>query len=176
MRLKFLVVFMATLLLTVVVPDKPTSRFTQDQRVTAIVFSDACEMSNYICKGIPVPMLRRSASLGEVTVRGAYWNGSNVIWLDEPLRGTQLWLTTLHEIIHYLQHKNTASRYEPDSLLRCVLEREAWTLVEQYIGVLHAPQTYRRSLEDWRTLYGCHDRRERVNKKLMHDVVEREET
>ena len=169
MRLKFLIALMAALLLAAVMPYEPASRFTQDQRIAAIVFSDACEMSNYICEGIPVPMMRRSPSFGDMGVRGAYWNDSYVIWLDGPVRGTQLWLTTLHEIMHYLQYVNTVGTDTPDKLLLCVQEREAWHLVEQYIDILHAPATYRRSLEEWRRLYGCHASKKPGNKKLMHN-------
>ncbi len=173
MRLKFLIAFMATLLLAIVVPEEPASRFTQDQRIAAIVFSDACKISNYVCDSLTPPMVRRSASLGDGRARGAYWNGSTVIWLDEPVRGTQVWLTLFHETVHYIQYYNTVSTDGHDLLLRCIKEREAWTLTEQYIDVLHAPQTYRRSLEEWRRLYGCHDRRAPADKRLMHDANRR---
>jgi hypothetical protein len=152
-RLRFVVPFIAALLLTGY--GEVASKWEQDQRIARLTWKAACELSRYSCKRLDVPTVRRSGMLGDIRARGAYWGGSPIIWLDWPLKGTQMWLTTFHEQIHYLQWHNRAYDGNSSRLLDCVIEREAWRLTNEYVDYLKAPQTFKRSLEDWKRLYDC---------------------
>ena len=129
--------------------------WADDQRIVKITFKAACDLSNYKCN-FPLPTLRRSPILGDQNIRGMYTCDAPILWVDPSLNGTQLWLTTFHENVHYIQCMNgTIKPGYGSTMSRCVAEREAWSLVNIYVDELRAPQRYKRSLETWLSLYNC---------------------
>lgn len=132
---------------------EPTTQFTADQRIAAIVYSSACRMTNYECSG-DVPMLRRSPELFHNGIRGMFWS-EGVYWVANEMTGTQLWLTAFHETVHVLQNRNGILEYDDDDLLDCMVEREALDFTNAYVDVLNAPQSFKRTVETWRELYDC---------------------
>jgi len=152
-RTRFILAFLATLALTVWAPDY--SKYNADQKMSQIIFKAACRLTNYDCTNLHAPIIRRSRYIGDIKVRGLYAPSSVIFWLDNNLRGTQQWLTAFHETVHYLQWFNTASGTDTSSNMICLLEDEALKYVNQYVDILKAPQSYKRSLEEWRKLYSC---------------------
>jgi len=152
-RLRFILPLVAAIFLTGATT--VASQWAQDQRVARATWKAACELSKYNCKGLETPTVRRSGMLGDIRVRGAYWGGSPIVWLDTPLKGTQMWLTIFHEQIHYLQYFNGAFDDNSSRLLDCVIEREAWKLTNEYVDYLNAVQSFKRPLEEWKRLYDC---------------------
>ncbi len=129
-----------------------TDSYRSDQRIARITWKAACRISKYDCP-YKSPKVRRSAILGEQGIRGAYWAGSPVVWLDKPVHGTQLWLTIFHEQVHYIQTANGVGD-DWGRLLSCMMEREALDFTNAYALELKAPG-YVRTLKVWRSLYNC---------------------
>lgn len=158
-RFRFILGFLAALGLSIYADAYEYSYYrdtwTDDQRIAKITFKAACTLSNYNCN-FPLPSLRRSPILGERNIRGMYTCATPILWLDQKVGGTQLWLTTFHENVHYIQCMNGAIEADFSSkMTRCIAEREAWSLTNQYVDELRASQSYKRSLETWFSLYNC---------------------
>lgn len=153
LRARFIVAFAAVVLLAAWAPDY--SKYSDDQKVARIAFKHACQETNYNCKGLEAPVVRRAGYLKTVYIRGIFKPGSYIVWLDTTLQGTQQWLTTYHEVIHYLQEANTAIQGFDGKHMKCVVEWEAWKYTNDYVDFLRAPQTFKRSLSDWQGLYNC---------------------
>lgn len=152
-RLRFLIAFLAVTILSGWEADYSSDQYVRDQRIARITYKAACRISQYDCVR-PAPVVRRSPILGENGIRGAYWPASTVIWLDRPLKGTQLWLTIFHEQVHYLQVANTVDSGGWDKLLTCLIEREALDFTNEYAVELERPDLIR-TVEVWRKLYNC---------------------
>jgi hypothetical protein len=133
--------------------DYSNDQYVRDQRIAQITYKAACRISNYECVR-PAPVVRRSPILGENGIRGAYWVDSTVVWLDRPLKGSQLWLTIFHEQVHYLQTQNTVGGEGYDKLLTCLVEREALDFTNEYAVELDRSDLIR-TIEVWRELYNC---------------------
>ena len=152
MRPGLLLTFLAAVALASA-PVKVADRYTMDQRIAGITWDAACRISKYDCD-VQEPTVRRSPVLGENSARGAYWEDSTVLWLDSTLHGTQFWLTTFHEQIHYLQGQNTVGFVSFDHMLTCLVEREALIFVNTYADELGRPDL-KRPVDVWRKLYNC---------------------
>lgn len=159
-RIRFVLPFLLISTLSGWAADPYVSRFDSDQRIAAITYKAACRITNYVCPKVGMPQVRRSATLGDNGVRGIIWNDEGVVWLDTKVKGTQTWLVMLHEQIHWLQIKNGVDAGANDSLLICIMEREALDFTNEYARELRAPWM-QRTLEEWRKLYGC-----KVNRSL----------
>jgi len=163
MRLGFLIVFLAVAALSLAPVSEVADRYTMDQRIAGITWDAACRISKYDC-AVQEPTVRRSPVIGENRARGVYWENSTVIWLDSSLRGTQFWLTTFHEQIHYLQGQNTVGFVQFDRMLTCLVEREALDFVNTYADEL-GRSDLKRTVVEWRKLYNC---RIKKSKTGMH--------
>ena len=152
-RTRFIFAFLAALSLSAWTPDY--SKYDDDQRISRITWRAACRISHYELCPEERPAVRRSPILGErMSARGVYWLGTPVVWLDSPQRGTQQWLTTFHEQVHFIQYVNGVSVEGYDRDLRCLIEREALDFTNAYALELGRPEL-QRTLEVWQELYNC---------------------
>ena len=158
-RLRYLLPLLASLMLMLgadAIATYTPNQYNIDQRIAAITWDAACRISQYeVCpdKG---PAVRRSPVVGELgRARGIYFVGSYVVWLDPEIGGSQAWLTTFHEQIHFLQSANLVEMAEyDDHLLDCLVEREALDFTNAYARELRRPEL-QRTLEVWYALYEC---------------------
>lgn len=130
---------------------KAESQYVADQREAKVAFKAACAMTNYSCKRIKVPTVRRSTEVGHGGAYGVYFDGS-VLWVDEGLLTARSRLTIFHEMVHYLQ-----AQYEPwtkDHMQLCIYEKEALDYTNEYGKSIGLDQFFR-SVAEWRKLYRC---------------------
>ena len=160
MRLRFLIALLAAAALSLAPVSDVPGRYTLDQRIAGITWDAACRISKYDCD-VQEPTVRRSPVLGENSARGAYWEDSTVLWLDNTLHGTQFWLTTFHEQIHYLQGHNTVGFVSFDAMLTCLVEREALEFVNTYADELGRPDL-KRPVDVWRKIYNCRIKKSKI--------------
>lgn len=154
-RARFIFAFLAALSLTAWTPDYASSKYDDDQRNSRVTWTAACRISQYRYCPEQGPETRRSPILGEIMdARGSYWTGSAAVWLDVTLHGTQSWLTTFHEQIHYIQYINNVATDNPSKNLLCLVEREALDFTNQYAIELERPDL-QRTVEVWRDIYNC---------------------
>lgn len=159
-RARFIFAFLFVIGLSAWTPD--FTKYDDDQRVSRITWEAVCRISRYEYCPEGHPPTRRSPILGELMdARGSYWTGSSVVWLDRSLHGTQQWLTTFHEQLHYVQYINNVATDDPSKHLLCLVEREARDFTNQYARELRRPDL-QRDLDVWQALYSCgpkHDRK-----------------
>jgi len=165
-RLRFLIPFALAIFMSLGANSYVSTQFDEDQRIAEITWEAACRLSQYECPD-KSPMVRRSPIIGEMArARGAYWFAAQVVWLDSPLGGSQQYLTTLHEQIHYLQWFNRVGDETGWSdLMKCIQEREALEYTNAYALELGLSEQWMRSVPEWRRLYGCTPPKQ--SKKLM---------
>lgn len=169
LRLRFVLPLIAVALLALSDPAQVTSRFESDQRIARITWPTAIRLTGYLVPSDEsTPQVRRSPSLADNSVRGAIWNADGVIWLSSGVVGTQAWLTIFHEQVHYLQIINGVDAGWGEGFLTCVMEREALDFTNTYAREIGAGYM-QRTVETWRKLYKCKDKREETDDNSIMD-------
>jgi hypothetical protein len=115
-------------------------------------FNDACDISRYTCRAVPLPVLEvRDLSYWGRGVRGIYAGGPQVYIDDNVKYESPLFKVVLvHEIVHYLQ------RFAPENDLwqsNCSREGEAFEVAGKYAVKMGWPERDRRS--NWWYSYRC---------------------
>lgn len=88
--------------------------------------ADACRLSGYDCEGVEPPILRYADFYASGNI-GAYFGG-RIVYVSETLASypDELYLTLVHEAVHYLQWRVGGSGTIFSILHLCVLEQEAY--------------------------------------------------
>jgi hypothetical protein len=93
-------------------------------------FADACRLSQYDCRGVQAPQIRRSAFVEPLGFYGVYLGG-NIVYVAidvDYAHDPSAYAIVVHEIVHYLQETIGHLRPSTNLLEVCTKEEEAYVV------------------------------------------------
>lgn len=146
--MKILILLLVSAVASGVAASDPLAKERSDAKYEA--WSWACELTSS-CLEVPVPSVVYIELDGGL--RGTY-QGGDTIYVSPNLGGLDRMSTLIHEMIHYLHHKNGVVNVPGTPRETCWSEAEAFRLVDSWWELQGYPEL-KRGPEWWRAYWHC---------------------